>query len=177
MQRRRRRDGFKLVGLLAINAVVCTISCMAFPHFVGPIDNMRTQEFGARDPSAAVIDAQSPDGTDAYVDDCAPSTVVPGSMVINIINKTDETKRNVIVRYPLPPNIVVTRRTCSRDITVTRTEILAKFETLAPHTIENRALNYSLPDEPSTDRQIELPQVPGRKGRTARMPLTFAGAD
>ena len=167
-----------MVGLLSINAIVCAFSCIAFPHFVGPIDdNMRLQEFGVQDPAAKVIEVQSPDGTDAFVDDCAPTSVVPGSMVINIINKTNETKHDVIVRYPRPTNIVVARRTCNRDITVTKTEILAKFETLTPHTSENRALNYSLPDEPTSDRQIALPQIPNRKGRTSTMPLTFAGAE
>jgi len=137
---------------------------------------MRTADTGFRDPAARVIEAQSPDGTEAYVDDCAPSTVVPGSMVVNIINNTNETKRDVVVRYPLPSNIVVTRQSCSHDITITKAEILAKFDVLSPHACENRALNYSLPEEPASDRQIETPPIPGMKGRTARMPSTCAGA-
>jgi len=177
MQRRRRRDGFKLVGLLAINAIVCTVSCIAFPHFVGQIDNAGRWDTGYRIPGDRVIQALSPDGTDAYVDDCAPSTVVPGSMVINIVNHTNETKHDVVVRYPIPPNIVIAHRTCSRDIIVTKTEVLAKFKTLNPHACEDRALNYSLPDGPTSDRQIDTPEIPRVKGRTAKMPLTFSGAD
>jgi len=95
------------------------------------------------DPSSRIVTATSMDGTKAYAEVTDPIGLLPGYMVVNAENQTDEPKHNVIVHCPLETGMVIDRRSSCQGVRVTPSSVVVIFDTLAPHETECRAVDFA----------------------------------